>query len=178
MVSSGVLGSSDSPLPRRQSFTHCSSLSTLLSISSGVSLCSSTMMSSAYEDRASSRTVCIISASLFSWILLRAYPLETSMALVSYIQKQWNGQYLPLFEPFPQFGMVTPDDDDKVYPSFREDLARMPVDDLSSASYLRFKLIEQLRFRDISSDEYAKHTCRKSLLSSAFLETSTPRRLS
>ena len=56
-----------------------------------------------------------------------------------------GGASAPLFEPLPQLCVVAPCHNDEVYPSFREELAAVPVNDLASWLDQRFELIEELR---------------------------------
>ena len=106
---------------------HCTMRATFDSRSSVDSLWSSTTISLAYDDRASSRTTSIISASLFSCIFLRGYPLSTCAASQRSRGRRSEIANTPLLQAIPEFCMVATEDDNEIRPSLGEDFTCVPV---------------------------------------------------
>ena len=53
-------------------------------------------------------------------------------------------RYTPFFQPVPQLGMITRQNDDEIWPTFREYLASVPVEDDSAISHYRIQFVEEL----------------------------------
>jgi hypothetical protein len=51
---------------------------------------------------------------------------------------------LPLLEALPKHAMVTPQHDNEIYPSLREDATGVPVEDYPSLSNQGLELVENL----------------------------------